>query len=350
MNRTWSVVLIIVACLLVLSGTYWYVVVRDKPSQSAVVQPEEPKTQVPEAVGSTPIPEQSEPEVEETKPTTPATSTEEVIEAVDISKALELVEVVIEQPTQKMLPLSPPVDPLIAQGILRLPKQDAVSVDIPFAPPATEKKDAIAESEPILQEIPMVAAEEPAPSGEAPLEEQEEKQGAEEVKETITLVPSSPVAPAIPTSRVEFDPQPLSWSIGTSVSFIDYQWPDAYKGFDVQLDVLKHTDSLFQFGGTMEYARVNSQSQISVLAKAQWIFRSDKTISLPVSISLGPTFFLGTSSGLGLTAKVQGGFSYALTDFLRFFYQAGIQAQWAITDAKFTVALEPMRIGFSFSL
>jgi hypothetical protein len=50
-----------------------------------------------------------------------------------------------------------------------------------------------------------------------------------------------------------------------------------------------------------------------------------------------------------VTGKIQGGISYALTEWMRVFYEVGVQAQWNITANDFTTQLEPMRIGFGFS-
>jgi len=356
-NKTWSVVLIILACLTVLSGTYWYFAMR--PETQTVEQGEPVQTQHLEPS----VQSQEAPTLEDTaEPALPVEPMQEVqnVQPVEAVQQQTIVEVPIQMPVMDdTAPLPPPIDPLIQSGVLKLPTSSAPSVPIPFAAPQplvrasttteTPKEEPVApdtddeivlDEEPIAEkpEVMALEAEEPV----APIAGESEK---------VVLTPIAPQTPQIPTNRVQIDPEPLSWTIGTAVSFANFDLPSLNSnGFSLQVDVLKHTDTLFSFGGALEYGRDKSgENQLSVLVKGQWTFREDKAFNIPVSISLGPTFFFGSSSELGLTAKVTGGFSYEIVKNLRFFYQAGIQAQWVITAPDFNLSLEPMHIGFSYS-
>lgn len=357
MNKTWSVVLIILACLGVVSGTYWYFVMRPEPSTTSQVPQIQPPVQPEPALVAAQTP--SLPPVAET----PEQQEPKQEEAVIVNQPEPIVEVTIEQPALAPIPpLPPPVAPLLVSGLLKLPTPSASSVPIPFAL-AKPLVQAMAKVEPMevsqpseeerapLQEILGQPLAEPSevppqvqPSQEQPPLEPEKESGK------VVLTPSPPKAPAIPTTRVQIDPKPLSWTIGTAISFTNLDLSTkSNTGFSFAVDVLKHTDSLFSFGGALEYGQVNGDSYLSVLAKGQWTFRKERSFSLPVSVSLGPTFILGTSTEFGLSAKVLGGFSYEIVKNMRFFYQGGIQAQWVLTKSDFTLSLEPMHIGFSYS-
>lgn len=356
MNKTWSVVLIILACLTVLSGTYWYFAMR---SETQTVEQGEPvQTQHLESS----VQSQAAPTLEDTaEPALPVEPMQEVqeVQPVEAVQQQTIVEVPIQMPVMDdTAPLPPPIDPLIQSGLLKLPTSSAPSVPIPFAAPQplvrasttteTPKEEPVApdtddeivlDEEPIAEkpEVMALEAEEPV----APIAGESEK---------VVLTPIVPQTPQIPTNRVQIDPEPLNWTIGAAISFANFDLPSLNNnGFSFQVDVLKHTDTLLSFGGALEYGQVDGNSYLSTLAKGQWTFREDKAFNIPVSVSLGPTFLFETNTEFGLTAKASAGFSYEIVKDLRFFYQAGIQARWMITKNDFTVSLEPMHIGFSYS-
>ncbi len=358
MNKTWSVVLIVLACLVVLGGTYWYIAMR--PQTGEPEQVEQVSTQPAEAVVQPPIQPVFE---EEPKPDFIAEPVQQevqakaspVVQEIPVTEEEPIAEIPIEQPDlTNTAPLPPPIDPLLMSGLLKLPVSSAPKVPIPFAPEQPLVKASVKEEEPVVEQQEPGLEEIPVSEESAePIAMQGGDEGPPEVpreSEKVVLTPMAPQTPPIPTTRVEIDPEPLSWTIGTAVSFANFDLPAlTNNGFSVQLDVLKHTDTLFSFGGALEYARDGSENQLSVLAKGQWTLRKDEAFTIPLSISLGPTFFFGTSTDFGLTAKVLGGFSYEIVENLRFFYQAGIQAQWVITSPDFRFSFEPMRIGFSYS-
>lgn len=210
------------------------------------------------------------------------------------------------QVTEPMpLPVSPP---LIQNGLLKLPRPRGPVVQIPFAPPGGVAKTDQVEKGLVQEATPVLALEEEPRKKEEqmeiPLPEEKE---AEEIQ-AVVLKPSTP--PSVAASEVIFDEQAFQWSINSSVSFIDYQFPGTVKGFDIQVDLLKHGgEGSFKFGGALEYAKVGSDHEISVLGKVQWNLRDDKPLSFPpLSVSLGPTVIIPSSGSneFGVTGKIQG--------------------------------------------
>jgi hypothetical protein len=345
-NKIWSVVLIVIAVLTVAAGTYWYVGFRPLAGQSRTEQ--------------TTTSEQTEkretiqvPQVSPAQNVEPKQATGLPPELMQYSE-----EAIQEPPTPNMPvmkmeaqqsvvqvtePMPLPVDPLIKNGILKLPRPRGPVVQVPFAPPRVagtdqDEKGLMEKATPALE-----LEEEPRKK-----EEQETLPLPEEETQKVVLKPSIPSAA---TSAVTFDEEAFQWSVNSSVSFLDYQFPGSDKGFDIQVDLLRHAEGAFTFGGTLEYANVEGDHEISVLGKAQWNLRDDKPLSFPLSVSLGPTVIIPSSgsNAFGVTGKIQGGVSYALTEWMRVFYEAGVQAQWVITTGDLSIQLEPMRIGFGFS-
>ncbi|MGH0052831.1 MAG: hypothetical protein ACQ5SW_05535 [Sphaerochaetaceae bacterium] len=341
MNKTWSVVLIVIAVLAVAAGTYWYVEFRPLANQGQTEQ----------ATGMEQIQHSNSIQPRILPDSSPSTETEERSQSTEspiqnppsipVMKATS--QQITEAKHQEIKPMPLPVDPLIASGVFKLPKPRGPVVTIPFALPETVD---IAHAKGLLEEKPGI----PLSIEEVPKkkEEQEELTLPEAETQTVVLIPRTP---SMTSSEVAFDPESFAWSINSSVSFIDYQFPGTVKGFDIQVDLLKRGEGSFMFGGALEYGKVGNDHELSVLGKVQWTFRGDSPLSFPLSISIGPTFLFTNSGGneFGLTGKIQGGISYALTEWVRVFYEAGVQAQWIITENDFSLQLEPMRIGFGFS-
>lgn len=345
-NKIWSVVLIVIAVLTVAAGTYWYVEFRPLAGQSGTEQTAtSEQTEKRETIQ---VPQVSPAQYVEPKQATELPPElmqrpEETVQEPNIPSMPAMKEEAQQSVIQVTRPMPLPVSPLIQNGLLKLPRPRGPVVQVPFAPPRVvtdqEEKGLIEKSTPVLglEEEPRKKEEQEA----LPLPEEEETQ-------KVILKPSTPSAA---TSAVTFDEKAFQWSINSSVSFLDYQFPGSDKGFDIQVDLLRHAEGAFKFGGTLEYAKVEGDHEISVLGKVQWNLRDDKPLSFPLSVSLGPTVIIPSSGSneFGVTGKIQGGVSYALTEWMRVFYEAGVQAQWVITANDFTIQLEPMRIGFGFS-
>jgi len=340
-NRIWSVVLIIVAVLLIAGGTYWYMEIRPVSSQvsetSSPVMTEQSvsktQTEAPVAsskVTSTPLPAS----MTTTTQTNDSTSTT-MPAPVQNPENMTAKTVQSKPAPVETRPLPLPVDPLIRSGIMKLPKPNGPVVQIPYLPKELAKTISVTTSiqkKVEAQPVAPVKTEQAAP-------------------QTLVLTPSSPSTPTASTEVVEEQStERPSWNVNASVSFVDFQYPGAIKGFDVQVDLLKQTDSLFSYGGSLEYENTTTNSEVSIYAKGQWMLNEGKELSFPISLAIGPTFiFTGSSTDIGITGKIQAGISYNLTDWMRFFYEAGVQAQWDISASSYSISLEPARIGFGFS-
>ncbi len=345
MNKIWSVVLIVIAVLTVAAGTYWYVEFRPLAGQNEAEQI--PLTEQKQKNNPEPPQAASPASIQSEEPREIAATPEGVFQTVESTKQnLPPSPVIQTEPKQVVdkevgeMPL--PVDPLITSGLFKLPRPRGPAVKIPFAPPRAEELDRVQEAL-VKQATPDLAVEEEPKKKEDPIE----VPLPEPETQKVILTPS---VPTVGNNEVAFDNEAFQWSINSSVSFLDFQFPGAERGFDVQVDVLRHGKDGFKFGGTLEYGKVGTTSEISVLAKVQWNLQSDKQLSFPLSVSLGPTVFLDPAGNdFGVTGKIQGGLSYAITEWMRFFYEAGVQAQWNITGEDFSIQLEPMRVGFGFS-
>lgn len=342
MNKIWSIALIVVASLAAVGGTYWYFEIREKPE---VVQQVQQETLSEQPVTVEAKPQKPETRVEAPAPIAAESPSQE--ETVPATVPLVVESPQIEEPEPAIPQLPPPVNTLLTSPLFALRSQEAPSIAVPYAPPKPEANVIMDET----QEMPSIPAQ-PQETIVAQVEE-EQAEVAEEPfpsePEKMILTPKAPAAPVVPTSRTEFDPTPLTWTVGASVSFIDFQWPGPEQGFDAQLQILKQGEGIFGYGGMAEYAKVDGDQQISLLATGTWTLNKEKDLSFPLSISLGPSFFLGANNGWGIRAKLYAGISYAITRQFGFFYQAGFEALWNITDSDLTFALEPMRIGFSYS-
>ncbi|WP_320123056.1 hypothetical protein [uncultured Sphaerochaeta sp.] len=346
MNKIWSVVLIVIAVLTVAAGTYWYVEFRPLAGQRGTEQ-----TATSEQTGKSEtiqVPEVSPAQYVEPKQATELPPElmqrpEEPVQEPPTPSMPVMREEAKQSVIQVTEPMPLPIDPLIKNGILKLPRPRGPVVQVPFAPPRVAGTDQ--EEKGLMEKAAPVLGLEEEPRKK---EEQMVLPLPEEETQKVILKPSTP---SVATSAVTFDEEAFQWSINSSVSFLDYQFPGSDKGFDIQVDLLRHTEGAFRFGGTLEYAKVGGDQEISVLGKVQWNLRDDKPLSFPLSVSLGPTVIIPSSGSneFGVTGKIQGGVSYALTEWMRVFYEAGVQAQWVITANDFTIQLEPMRIGFGFS-
>lgn len=387
MNRTWSVILIIVACLVILGGTYWYFEMRPEPApaqnQSMAPAPEPVTKQEP----SMPPP---------AKPiqTMPKVTPEPTMTVAVEPKAAPAVEEVQAMPAETpVIEEKPAVEPLLVEPILnpkgafRLPPLSAGIGPLPVAK-ATPDEEQPTTVAPLLPAVPLIvgqpefATEPEQPSTEpttyavmdemapaavdipsepvfagtpstesTPIETIAAEVGAiAPAPEKLVLAPPVPPTPANPTTNAQVDLEPLKWAANFSVSFLDLHTPTWNRGFNINADVLKGLDG-YELGGTFEFSRIDNVNSISAMATAQWKFQSG-SVTFPVSVSLGPTYFYDTSastSGFGFTAKARAGIEFALTKQMSFFYTLGLSYQFDLVNSKGNAGFEPMRIGFTYS-
>jgi len=344
-NKIWSIALIVVASLAAVGGTYWYFEIRETPD---VVQQVQQETVPKQPTSVEAPPKKAETIVQAPKPVVAAVPSQEEQDTPSTAP-VQVERPQIEEPKPVMQELPPPVSTLLTSPLFARRAQNAPDIQIPYAPSSLGVNATIAEqqSEPSIQELPQEAIAEQAEVVVEQTEQAEEPIPSE--PEKMILTPKAPATPEIPTSRTEFDPTPLTWTVGASVSFIDFQWPGPEQGFDAQLQVLKQGDGMFGYGAMAEYTKVEGDQQLSLMATGTWTINKKKDVSFPLSISLGPSFFLGANNGWGIRAKLYAGISYAITRQFGFFYQAGVEALWNITDPDLCFGLEPMRVGFTYS-
>lgn len=369
MNKTWSIILIVVACIVVLGGTYWYVGAQkpltdettiEQPIQQQVPEKAKPAMQ-PSAAKETVQPEKQVPAVVENKASTPVSPQPAV-------KAKATAPVVTTT-------LPPPVAPVVKKGVFALPTlgENLQKEEAAPTPVLMEKVVPLQAEATIEQEVLPVPEENNAEVEQAPLEMAEPVQEAEAapIREEIPViepVQAEPIAVAMstplpppPTSvkpLVYEEPVEKSATLDASisVSFLDLSFPKELtpfdKGFNVQVDLLHQGESL-GYGGVLEVGKVGTdQLQVSLLGKVSWSLGKG-TVTFPLSISLGPTFFHDTTTnanGFGMKAKLTGGVTYAISDSFRIFYEVGVASTYNFKESSsFRLALEPIRVGVGFS-
>ncbi|HKM08081.1 MAG TPA: hypothetical protein VJ869_13965 [Sphaerochaeta sp.] len=392
MNKTWSIILIVVACIGVLGGTYWYFGMQEPkkvetPTPFAVVEPA--KEQSPAAKES-PI-EGPRAKAEPLLPKATAALEESPVTPASQAKpaAVETVQESLPEETPNVKPIPSPIAPTISKGgLLGLPifgsglENETVEKEKPTSVLANEalpvKEDAgtlpaIEEKKPNLvakesveqQELPLIAenSSETLPQ-DVQLSVVTEKP-TEALPEVELKDPSSAVAtpPALKILRSgtalvgdETKSGKASIDASLSVSFLDYSFPQDFtspdKGFNISLDVMSQKE-VFGWGGSLEFAKFGaSDIQISLLAKAVWSLGKG-VVTYPLSISLGPTLFLDSATndtGFGLKAKIGSGVTYAISESFRFFYAIGVGATYNFQDSSsLKFVLEPIRVGVGFS-
>ncbi len=413
MNKTWSIILIVVAIIVVLGGTYWYFgmqkpITQKETTSSTTV--EAVMAQVPTAKG---IPVISADTKGDTPPVKQNIETKEASAAgPSTTKPAEGIQkdpLTAEIPKQlKQLPA--PIAPTISmRGGFSLPTfdprdKDAVAeTGTRTSVLASEELPAKAEvsdlpTEEVAEEVVVIAGKkEPQPivgvsevqtelpgsaeqEGEKPdsIQEKAPEEGKlppvaqeepvvsqpEEVQSTPPAVAVTPPVVKILRSKTTLaEEKPAeekpAREASLSVSFLDYNFTNDFsstqKGFNVSLDVMSQKE-VFGWGGTLEVGKPSSLDivQISLLGKATWSLGKG-VVTFPLSISLGPTLFIDstastTTAEFGMKAKLSAGVTYAISESFRMFYAVGVGATYNFQDSSsFRFVLEPIRVGVGFS-
>ncbi|MGB4407907.1 MAG: hypothetical protein WBI82_13675 [Sphaerochaeta sp.] len=394
MNKTWSIILIVVAIIVVLGGTYWYFGMQ-KPITQKETTPsttvEAVMAQVPTTKG---IPVISADTKGDTPPVKQNVETKEVAaENPSTTKPAEEIQketLPAELPKQlKQLPA--PIAPTISmRGGFSLPtfeprdKEAVAETGTRTSVLASEELYAKAEvsdlpTEEVAEEVVVVVIageKEPKPivevsevqtelpssaeqEGEKPDSIQEKAPEEESVPPAVAVTP--PVVKILRSKTTLAEEKPAeekpAREASLSVSFLDYNFPNDFsspqKGFNVSLDVMSQKE-VFGWGGTLEVGKTSSPDivQISLLGKASWSLGKD-VVTFPLSISLGPTLFIdstASTTGFGMKAKLSAGVTYAISESFRMFYAVGVGATYNFQDSSsFRFVLEPIRVGVGFS-
>ncbi len=389
MNKTWSIVLIVVACIVVLGGTYWYFGMgksktQQEPTPSVAVEPAKGQPAVAkERPVDEPIPKKDPKTLQDTLPTVPV----QAEPATDTSAKKALPAGTLDQ--KKQLP--PPVAPVITRGggfalptfgdtsdgkvaekdaqtsILVIETQPVDTATEEVSEPAIEESpdhELIVTTDDVdMEETPEDTKIEVADETAPPSVEKESLQAEPEVeKGAVDTVVSTPPVAKPPTSKTAFMDTPATdeksaMEANLSVSFLDYNFPkdfsDSEKSFNVSLDIMSQKE-VFGWGGTVEVGKVSSTDviQLSLLGKATWKLGKG-VVTYPLSISLGPTLFIdntANSTEFGMHAKLSAGITYAISESFRMFYAVGVGATYNFQDSSsFRFVMEPIRVGVGFS-
>lgn len=347
MSRSGLIALIIIAVLTVAGGVYWYlefVPLADQGAKGSAGAVQEPvvettvaETAAPaiviEAIEESPAdppPSSEEPGVEED---TPALHEQEPIlapQSHDEESTGDEVEVTI-------IPFSE-LEDLFGSGLFAL--ADPFPIDLsPLAPEQKEDVEPEVESpvltEPDLIEEPII--EEPA-VGQAVF--------AEPVPPPV--VEQLP-APPVPTPRVESESKDNEWLVGAKISIAHLDLPSfGTTGFGLEVDFMRHHRGLFSWGASLVVAKQAENWNLDLLANARWTPAVGEKLSFPLTLSLGPSVRVSPTVDIAVAVRAQGGISYALTQNLSLFYEAGIGARYGMKQG-FTAGLEPVKIGFSYA-
>lgn len=373
MNKTWSVILIVVASILVLGGSFWYLSTQRLSPDTLSTTP---------AVILDPLP------LEKEVP---------VVQKVDPPQ--EVLPPVNEEPPQVSLrPLPKPVAPLISQtGTFSLPTllfkgEDSEPIQVGrssvLAPIGKEvqptlKQETLQPLTPLQEEIQISTyTEQPQPELVTPIEEEADEVVIQEVEieesisepvlssieqvprvEELVLPQSEPLLQEpffseIPTPFLEETEQneyPLELDL--SVSFLDYTLArplsSTKKGFNVSISLMQ-TPKPLGLGVELELAKRDSGSeslQFSLLGKATAQVGKG-VVTFPLSISLGPSLLYNPSQAkpeFALMGKLGFGVRYEISDTFRIFYAVGAGATYFFDSQSFKFTVEPMRIGIGFS-
>lgn len=413
MNKTWSIILIVVASLVVLGGTYWYFGLQKPKTQesTAVVASADPVQGIPtggkkRAAASSDTqaaPPLTQPvDSPKQKPAEPEDQKAESKPAVDPKQKPEVQKTESEPAVDpKQSTPDPEENALPAQDEKKKPRPAQTVPSIADLTPASfglkGEKAGLATDKPtsvlLIETLPAQAAtagqemeidtEEPvaAEAGLTPdsaaIDEStipEEEQIASVEKETPSVEeptapvekktsPTPPQAGAILTSTTAAvekkegeEEKKATFDANLSVSILDYNFPIEFnaleKSFTVSLDLMSQKE-VFGWGGTLEAGKNKDTDvvQISLLAKTEWKLGKDD-VTFPLSISLGPTLFINTAAGttgFGMKARLGAGVSYAIAESFRIFYAVGIGATYDFVSPSFRFVLEPIRIGVGFS-
>ena len=392
MNKTWSIILIVIASIAILGGTFWFFEMRTPAVQesqtSAPVQ--KTPTDVPTTTPKTESVQKKAPEAV----TSPVQSSEKVeapkdalvTEPTSIEENPTPLLIAEEQSEENLMP--PPISPILSNGSLRLPPLSAGVGALPVpslqaeskptlettteeptsvteTPVSTQPLQKEEEAKPLLEKpssMPTTSAvevmEEAAPNGDIVKPDiQAQKEPVMETSEVVvepepeltSAEESFTPIPKMPTSvetKSEIETEVQKLEANLSISFLNFNYPGANKSFAASFDFLVHQDA-FAYGGTLEVGKVTSlnELQVSLLGKLVWTLGKHSEVTFPLSISLGPTMFYDTDISWGLTAKLNAGVNYAVTDSIWFFYSVGVGYQLNVTDMVHRFVLEPMRIG-----
>ncbi len=360
MNKTLSIILIVVACLVIVGGTFWYFGVQksEKPSPPAVVEPTNGQPLAQATEGSDPKVRTEPPLPVEVSKTTTGQAKSPVVVAPSAKPEANTIQsdnASIGKPKQNRQIPAPIAPVMNKQGGFALPsfgdtgdemvankdtltsvlakeelspnpdmitaaaKEETPMVEKPTGqvePSAindvkTEKsqKDETTEASGIL----TAEKEEVSPVADEVVILEGEKKPVQTLPEVVMKEPAAkevpPVAVAPPpmktltSTTVEAEEKMLdkpAIEANLSVSFLDYNIPYDFaspeKSFNVSLDVMSQKE-VFGWGGTLEVGKNTTTDVVQISLLAKTSWKIGKgVVTYPLSISIGPTLFINSAA------------------------------------------------------
>ncbi len=402
MNKISSIILIVIACVVVLGGTYWYFGMhkpnlQEEATPTSVVTPAKVKS--PAAKDSPAVATKAKTEPRHPKKTV-ATEQKESPSVAPVSEETipdEIQKEAVAVEPSKKKPMPNPIAPSITKGgsfglhsfgakdedvmaekdltTSVLSSEESPSpkmVSTPATKETAQPLEAVTEKPVVQKETPVTpeVKSEDVQMSEKPEAMQEEL--SEEVVLAVQAVPEpeqeAPASIAVPPPAVKIlrsetaaiGEKTVEDKVGIeaslSVSFLDYNLPRNFtsieKGFNVSLDVMSQKEQ-FGWGGTLEIGKNSNTDvvQISLLARTAWQLGKG-VVTFPLSVSFGPALFIdqtAKTTEFGMKGRLGAGITYAISESFRMFYAIGVGATYNFSSPSFRFVLEPMRIGVGFS-
>jgi hypothetical protein len=378
-NKIGWVTLILITCVVIAGGVYWYYEFR--PVGRLFSKPVAPIESVATTQARVEQTRAAEPKEEQvSKPTFEQALPEEEPVVTTAAPAQDK-EVADEQPEIKPAAISAPAavkeeraEPVVTTLPEKPETRTPNAIDIQQAIPLLQK--ASAPSPPSKEiEVPTVAKEAPAdrpvvvqeeeippnPVIEEPqvvvIEEHDSDLADEEPEVTIIHVEEP-----LPPVEVEKDPLTIMGGkerelqdLGTvdiSLQLAALTLPASTGDFTGEVQVLvRHKDSPLSLGGTIGVGKKGTQVRLNTLFTATYTFKAEETFSFPLYLSLGPSLILGSPFDWGFMIEAGAGVSLALlpdNPNFRFFVKAGAGASW-YNKGGWALYGGPIRLGFSYS-
>ncbi|MDD4572689.1 MAG: hypothetical protein PHR69_00590 [Sphaerochaeta sp.] len=369
MNKTRSIILIVVACIVVLGGTYWYFGMQKPKTQEgattpAVVDPVKKEPTVAKESPIVPPPETSSPKAAVEQKQKTATAEKPTMKDKDLPTTV-----------QKVKPIPSPVAPVITMaGGFSLPTLEVRGEEGPIV---HETRTSVLVSETLPERERTQPLEEDVSVLPSDLDSEDVAQGVELALAANKTVESQPEAVTTPSSNGAAIPptnmilrsetgaeekekpkkEKPAMEGSLSVSFLDYNFPKdfstAEKGFNVSLDIMSQKE-MFGWGATLEVGKNTTADivQVSLLARGVWRLGEGR-VTFPLSVSLGPTLFIDSTANtteFGIKGKLGAGVNYAISESFRIFYAIGVGATYNFKNRSLSrFVLEPIRVGVGFS-
>lgn len=339
MSRSGLIALIVIAVLTVAGGVYWYLEFVPLSSLGAKKGGEEIQEPVVAAAAAVaPVVPMAREEIIAEPPMSSEIEAEEgaqIAEEEDAAPGEPAPDEIVASEVEVTIIPFPELEHLFGSDLFALAEPFPIDLSV-FGPEEHPQPEREIESIAVIAEEPAVDADEPLLAQPV-------------VEQPVAAAADAPPSPAaIPTARVESEPVSTNWLVGAKISIVHRDlatFGPAGLGFEV--DFMRRHNDLFSWGGTAVVAK-DADWRVDLLFNARWTPRANEKLSFPLTLSLGPSLLFSPTTSFAVAARAQAGISYALTERLSLFYEAGIGARYGV-GSGFSASLEPIKIGFSYS-